>query len=164
MFVEIELAVTQEQFSQGAALFRDYATFLNADLEFQGFSDELVNIATMYGPPKGALLLAKDQNDYVGVVGLREFSPGIGEMKRMFVAERWQGMGIGKRLMQAFLFEANRLGYQKVWLDTIPELQSALQLYCSFGFEKIAAYRFNPHPDAIFLERLVSEPGSASSS
>lgn len=163
MSIEIELAVTQEQFSQGATLFRDYAKFLNADLEFQGFSDELVNIAQMYGPPKGALILTKYQNDYVGVVGLREYSPGVAEMKRMFVAERCHGLGIGKRLMQAFLSEASRLGYQKVWLDTIPELQSALQLYRSFGFEEIGVYRFNPHPDAIFLERLLSEPDSVSS-
>lgn len=155
MTTEIELATTQEQFSQGEHLFRAYAKFLGVDLEFQGFSEELANIAHMYGPPKGALLLAKRQGCYVGVVGLREFAPEIAEMKRMFVSEHLHGKGIGKLLMQSFLSEACRLGYQKVWLDSIPELQSALQLYRSFGFEEIGPYRFNPHPEAIFLERVV---------
>src|SRR5690554_309444 len=65
--IEIELAATQEQFLQGAHLFRDYAKFLGVDLEFQGFSEELANLAHMYGPPKGALLLAKHQGCYMGV-------------------------------------------------------------------------------------------------
>jgi GNAT superfamily N-acetyltransferase len=151
----VELASTQEQFSQGALLFRAYAQFLGVDLEFQGFSSELKNVAHMYGPPKGALLLAKHQGSYVGVVGLREFAPGVAEMKRMFVSEYCHGKGIGKMLMKSFLSEASRLGYQKIYLDTIPELQSALQLYRSFGFEEIGPYRFNPHPEAIFLERAL---------
>lgn len=153
---EIELAITQEHFSHGVRLFREYAKYLGVDLEFQGFSEELSNIAYIYGPPMGALLLAKHQGRYVGVVGLRQFKPGIAEMKRMFVSESWQGRGVGKLLLQSFLAKASKIGYQKVWLDTIPELQSALKLYRSFGFEGITAYRFNPHPQAVFLERRIA--------
>ena len=155
MPTKIELAVTQTQFSQGERLFRDYARYLGADLEFQGFSEELKSLTTMYGPPKGALLLANQRGSYVGVVGLREFESGVAEMKRMFVSEHLHGQGIGKMLMQSFLAEASRLGYQRVRLDTIPGLDSALRLYRLFGFEQIGAYRFNPHPDAIFLERKL---------
>jgi len=85
MSVGIEAAETTEQFDAGGQLIRAYADFLGLDLEFQRFSSELALLPKMYGPPKGALLLATLEGIRVGAVGLREFEPGIAEMKRMFV-------------------------------------------------------------------------------
>ena len=69
MSVKIEVAETAKQFEAGRQLIRAYAEFLGLDLEFQGFSDELVSLPTIYGSPKGALLLAKlDVSMSVGLV------------------------------------------------------------------------------------------------
>lgn len=157
MPVAIVIAETEEQFTQGAKLIRTYAESQGFDLEFQGFSSELATINTMYGRPKGALLLATNQNQYVGVVALREFRTGIAEMKRMFVPDQHQKQGIGRQLALAFLEVAQDLGYDRVWLDSIPELSSALSLYKSLGFRSIEPYRYNPHPEAVFLEYSFSE-------
>ena len=77
MSINIEVAETTEQFDAGGRLIRAYAEFLGRDLEFQGFSSELASLPTMYGPPNGALLLAKLRDIHVGAVGLREFEPGV---------------------------------------------------------------------------------------
>ena len=156
MPVEVATATAAQQFDAGSNLFRAYAVFLGLDLEFQGFSEELESLTEMYGPPKGALLLAYVEDRPVGVVGLREFAPGIAEMKRMYVLEGYQGMGVGKALTQAFLDHARDLGYQRVRLDSIRELDGALRLYRRFGFEEIEPYRFNPHPEAVFMELDIS--------
>ena len=156
MSVKIVLAETPDQFDSAGQLFRAYAEFLGLDLEFQGFSDELTSLSRVYGPPKGALLLAEVHGDPVGAVGLRELETGVAEMKRMYVLEQYHGAGIGKVLTQAFLTHAKDLGYRSVRLDSIRELETALKLYRSFGFEEIEPYRFNPHPDAVFMEYEIS--------
>ncbi|WP_319380544.1 GNAT family N-acetyltransferase [Thiomicrorhabdus sp.] len=152
MIVEIEIAKTQKQFAAGSRLFRAYAAYLGLDLEFQGFSAELASLPQMYGEPKGALFLAKVEETYIGAVGLREFEPGIAEMKRMHVLSDYQGKGVARALTEAFLQQARQMGYRSIRLDSIRALERALQLYKSFGFNEIEPYRFNPHPEAVFME------------
>jgi putative acetyltransferase len=109
----------------------------------------------MYGPPLGALMLAVDEGEYVGCVGLRELGEGVGEMKRMYVRPSHQGKGIGRSLLDSFLRVARECRYQKICLDTIPELERALRLYRDAGFVEIAPYRHNPDPEAIFMELVL---------
>ena len=156
MSVTVEVAETAEQFEAGSRLIRAYAEFLGINLEFQGFSDELLSLPKMYGPPKGALLLATVEGAHVGTVGLREFEPGIAEMKRMYVLADYHGMGVGKALTEAFLGQAREMGYSSARLDSIRELDKALRLYQGFGFKEIEPYRFNPHHEAIFMECKIS--------
>ncbi|MCG8517975.1 MAG: GNAT family N-acetyltransferase [Pseudomonadales bacterium] len=156
MSVKIEVAETTEQFEAGGRLIRAYAEFLGLDLEFQGFSSELASLPRMYGPPRGALLLATWEGIHVGAVGLREFEPGVAEMKRMFVLPDYHGMGVGKALTEAFLGQAKEMGYGSARLDSIRELDKALRLYQDLGFTEIPPYRFNPHPDAVFMEYKIS--------
>ena len=37
-------------------------------------------------------------------------------------------------------------------LDTLASMSPALSLYRSLGFEPADAYRFNPVPDAVFMQ------------
>jgi GNAT superfamily N-acetyltransferase len=152
MAITIDEAATPAHYDAGKALFQAYGRFLGMDLEFQGFSEELANLATMYGPPAGCLLLARAREQFVGAVGLREFEPGIGEMKRLFVLEQFQGQGAGALLTQRFIDKARLSGYRAVRLDTIPALDKAVGLYRKFGFREIGPYRYNPHPGALFME------------
>lgn len=155
MTINITIAETPAQFEAAGRLFRAYGEYLGLDLEFQGFSEELVSLPEMYGPPHGALLLASLSGEPVGAVGLRQFEPGVAEMKRMYVLESCHGMGIGSALTEAFLERARMLGYRSVRLDSIAELASALRLYRRIGFREIEPYRFNPHPDAVFMEYVL---------
>jgi len=54
-------ARTSTDFEAATALFRAYAGWLDIDLSFQNFDSELANLASIYVPPNGELLLARLQ-------------------------------------------------------------------------------------------------------
>ena len=68
--------------------------------------------------------------------------------------------GDGEEDAEAILAEGRRLGYRRMRLDTVPEMEAARALYRSLGFREIEAYRFNPIPGTSFMELvLLPEPG-----
>jgi ribosomal protein S18 acetylase RimI-like enzyme len=74
-------------------------------------------------------------------------------MKRLYVMPEMHGRGIGRALAQALIEDARHRGYHTMLLDTLPSMKAAVALYVSLGFRATAAYRYNPVPGAIFLER-----------
>lgn len=148
-------ATTAEEFVQARRLFELYQNLLGIDLCFQGFEVELNSLHVMYGPPRGALLLARVEGEFVGCVGLRDLGRDIAEMKRMYVLPAHQGKGIGKALTTRFIETAMNFGYSAIRLDTIPSLDRAVALYRKLGFREIEAYRYNPDPKALFMEKKL---------
>jgi putative acetyltransferase len=153
----IVTAATTEEFAQGRRLFELYQSFLGVDLSFQGFEAELNSLPIMYGPPRGALLLARLEQAFIGCVGLRDLGDDIAEMKRMYVLPSFQGRGIGKALTARFIETATGLGYTAIRLDTSPRLEKAVVLYKSVGFREIEAYRYNPDPATLFMEKKLKK-------
>lgn len=145
-------ASSPEHYARARKIIEDYQRWLGIDLCFQNFQDELASLPAMYGPPKGAILLAEMDGEDAGCVALRDMGAGVAEMKRLYVAPDYRGLGIGRSLTEEFLSVAQRLGYSAVRLDTIPRLGVAHTIYQKFGFRKIARYNNNPDPDTIFLE------------
>jgi len=129
-------------------LFREYATSLPFALDFQDFDRELADLPGAYAPPRGALLLARGE----GCVGLRPIDDTTCEMKRLYVRPSARGTGLGRRLAEAVVAEARRLGYAHMRLDTVPEMAAAQSLYERLGFREIPPYRPNPILGARFLE------------
>lgn len=133
-------------------LVEQYAASLGLDLSFQNFAHELAQMESEYGPPMGHFLLAEEQGTYLGCVGLRQFSPRVGEIKRLFAVPAARGRRVGRLLAIGIVAEARRLGYARLLLDTLPSMMEAQALYVSMGFKPTAAYRFNPVPGTVFLE------------
>ncbi len=73
----------------------------------------------------------------------------------MFVNPAYRGHQLGKRLLAEALAEAKDLNYRSIRLDTVPDMQSAIKLYEAFGFVEIEAYRYNPVPGAIYMEKQL---------
>ena len=134
-----------------AALFRAYAASLNIDLAPQGFADELAALPGPYAPPQGAILLAKQGDHVLGCIALKQLAPGIAEIKRLYVRPQARGQGVAKALVDALLKEAAELGYHEVKLDTLPQMETAIALYKSFGFANIPAYGSHPYPGLVTL-------------
>ena len=57
-------------------LFEEYAAWLDEDLCFQGFAEELATLPGKYAPPRGRLLLAGPPGDAFGCVALRPLDEG----------------------------------------------------------------------------------------
>jgi len=149
----IERAATPEAWVGAEALIREYATSLGISLEFQHFDDEIRNLSGDYGPPDGALLVARDSDEYVGCGALRRFSDDACEMKRLYVRRAARGHGVGRTLAAALIEEARRLRYRRILLDTLPSMHAAQALYRSLGFRETAPYRHNPIAGTTFMER-----------
>lgn len=132
-------------------LFLEYARSLDFSLCFQGFDAELAGLPGDYGPPDGALLLAWRGAEPVGCVGLRRLDPAAAELKRLYVRPAGRGSGVGRRLAEACVERARRLGYRELKLDTVPSMQTARALYDALGFREVAPYRANPVPGAAYL-------------
>jgi GNAT superfamily N-acetyltransferase len=129
-----------------ADLFRGYAASLPVDLDYQDFAAELAGLPGKYAPPRGALLLARANDGLpLGCVALRELDDECCEMKRLYLVPSARGLGLGRALTVAVIEEAKRLGYRELWLDTLPTMRAAQDLYAQLGFEPIAAY-YQPTP------------------
>ena len=123
---------------------------------FQNFDQELAALPGEYAPPGGALLIARDADAAAGCVALRRLDAGTGEIKRMYVRERYRGSGLGRRLALAAIEEARKRSYTRVLLDTLPKLAPAIALYRDLGFRETGPYLACPTPGALCFELRIS--------
>ena len=90
----------------------------------------------------------------VGCIALRDLGAGRGELKRMFVDDKFRRGGIGKKLVDSALACARELGYGELVLDTLGRLPDAKALYERTGFSAIPPYCENPCEDVFLGMRL----------
>jgi len=144
-------ARTSADYALGRSLFEEYAAAIDVDLCFQGFSAELDRMSVMYGPPAGALLLARIESEIAGCVGLRKFRDEVCEMKRLYVRPLFRGRHVGRHLAEEVARRAREMGYRTLVLDTLSSMETARQLYLSMGFKPFPAYYPNPLPGVQYL-------------
>jgi ribosomal protein S18 acetylase RimI-like enzyme len=153
--VPVETAV---QLDAVRELLREYWDNRNLAPYVFNFDQELAGLPGDYAPPGGRLFLASWDNEAAGCVALRRLEPSICEMKRLYLRPKFRGKGIGKTVAEFIISEAKKIGYQKMRLDTIQtNMQEAVALYRQLGFKEIAAYRINPIPGVVFMERSLDQ-------
>jgi putative acetyltransferase len=141
------------QIAQARELFLEYEQSLGVKLCFQNFEQELAELPGRYAPPAGRLLLAEYQRHLAGCVALREWKPGICEMKRLYLRASFRGKGLGRAIAENIIAEARNIGYQCMRLDTIePIMKDAVEMYRKLGFRQIEPYRPNPIAGAMYME------------
>lgn len=59
------------------------------------------------------------------------------ELVKLYVSTSERGKGIGYQLMEVCFQSAKELGYEKLYLETLPELSKAVGLYKQLGFESL---------------------------
>lgn len=149
----IASATTAEDLVAVVGLFKAYEASLAIDLAYQDFAGELAGLPGAYAAPDGSLLLARGEDGTpLGCVALRPMDrPGRCEMKRLYVAPAARGTGLGRRLMEAVIAEARRIGYREICLDTLPDMAAAQGLYRAAGFVPITPYYDTPVVGTVFL-------------
>jgi GNAT superfamily N-acetyltransferase len=104
--------------------------------------------------PKGVFLVIYEGEEPVACGGVKTLSPGVGEIKRMFVRASARGHGHGRRLLAALEAEGRALGHTRFLLDTAAPLKEAEALYLAAGYTKIDAYNDNPYAASWFEKRV----------
>jgi GNAT superfamily N-acetyltransferase len=141
------------------ALFREYAEWLQVDLCFQGFEEELATLPGRYARPEGRLFLALCDGAPVGCAALRRLDADTGEVKRLYVQSAHRGHGLARALTEAVLDAARAIGYRRLVLDTLDRMTEARRLYAAVGFREIPAYYDNPICGTIYMELPLREGG-----
>ena len=162
--IQVTDATSQEALHHARRLFRSYvaefADSIAETLGFQGFESELSGLPGRYAPPSGCLLLAMEGDRPAGCVAMRDLSGGTCEMKRLYVAPEYRGRGLGRLLVEGVVGRAERAGYRRMMLDTVPEMAGAIALYRQHGFVETTRYWDNPIEETIYLEKVLDVRGA----
>ena len=154
--IRLHVATSASDLESVRTLFREYADSLGVNLDYQGFEEEVRDLPGKYAPPSGTLVLAFNDDELVGCVGVRPIDDEIAEMKRLYVRPTGRGLGLGRTLAEAAIRFATVTGYSRMRLDTLPQMDRAQDLYRSLGFMPIDAYRYSAVPGTVFLELVLT--------
>ena len=59
------------------------------------------------------------------------------ELVKLYILTEFRGLGIGKGLMRKSIESAKEMGFKHLYLESLPELNSAIELYQKIGFKMI---------------------------
>jgi putative acetyltransferase len=61
------------------------------------------------------------------------------ELVKMYLLPEARGKGLGKQIIEKCLLTAKEYGFEQIYIESMPELRLALQIYEKFGFEYLSA-------------------------
>lgn len=85
----------------------------------------------------GSIFIAACNQAIAGTVALKRVSPGVFELTKMAVDEKFQGLKIGRSLGEAAINRARDSGGKRVILYSNTTLRPAMELYYKLGFHEI---------------------------
>ena len=101
------------------------------------YDESTDRLSEVFETPGSAYFVAEVNGSLAGGGGIFP-TPGLPagtcELVKMYLAPNARGTGLGKKLMQLCLEKAKELAYEKVYLETMPELTKAIPMYEKFGF------------------------------
>jgi putative acetyltransferase len=125
---------------------------LNEDWIAKNFKIEAKDRETL-GDPEGHILqlgghvfMACVEGKAVGCCALLSMKPGRFEVAKMTVAERYRGLGIGRKMLAYTIAQGKALGATSLYLETNDKLHDAIHLYEVLGFRHLPAEKVIPSP------------------
>ena len=137
-------------------MYDQYGETAREQMKQEGFDKEMEALPYPYEEPNGFILLAKVGGEVAGGVAIKPLSNTknvrtekksesevrVCEVKRLFVSNRFRGLGIGKLISERCIKEAACSGYDIMVLGTIDDSHHApaRRIYESIGFKQRAPY------------------------
>jgi len=164
--IDVQRATSAAQLDRVRGLIRDFVAWhrrthvedlalIERYFDPVAFDAELSGLPGQYAAPAGELLLATVGGEAAGCAAMHDIGAGVVEMKRMFVPERYRGLGIGRRLGSTIVARGRHAGYRRMRLGTSKRQVAAIRLYEDIGFRRIEPYyRVTPGLEEwlVFLE------------
>lgn len=69
-----------------------------------------------------------------GIAQLQNYEGAVCELQKMYFLNEIRGRGIGRKMIDTCLDFAKKVGYEKVYIETMPYMQAAQELYKKSGF------------------------------
>jgi DNA-binding MarR family transcriptional regulator/GNAT superfamily N-acetyltransferase len=105
--------------------------------------------------PAGEFFVAYLQGEAVGCGAVKHHADAPAEIKRMWIAPRARGLGLGRRLMERLEACALAGGARVAHIETSAVLVEALSLYRSTGWAEVPAFNDEPFADH-WLEKALT--------
>lgn len=158
----LEIVSGYDRLDDVRSLFREYTAMLvdidpsfQIYLDLQHYEEEEEDPTVKYALPDGRLYLALWDGKVAGCIALRKLSDGKAELKRLYVRPAFRGHHIANELSKRIISEAKEIGYKEIYLDTLPELQGAVQLYRKLGFIDTECYNDSPIDKTLFMKKTL---------
>jgi GNAT superfamily N-acetyltransferase len=121
---------------------RIYPSEYGVDASFE--AHVAASVATVAGRPgwpreTEAVWIVERNGDHAGSLGLTDEGGGLAMLRWFVLDPQLRGYGLGRRLVGELLELAERMGYERIELETFSDLRAAAHLYRSFGFELVGA-------------------------
>ena len=101
---------------------------------------ELSNMYEAYQFPRSKYFVVEENKKILGGAGISPLRNGdinICELQKMYFHKTIRGRGIGQKLIEICLDFALESGYEKCYIETMPNMVDAQKLYLKTGFQYI---------------------------
>lgn len=102
------------------------------------YDDTTDHLYELFQTPQSAYWIVEDEAGMVGGGGIfptKGLPEGTCELVKLYLLPRARGKGMGKALLDTCHKKALALGFQKIYLETMPELTIAVPLYEKTGYQ-----------------------------
>jgi putative acetyltransferase len=135
--------IQKEDNPQIAAVIREVFISDNFPKTGTAFADvQLDFMFEAYDKPRATYFVVENEGKILGGAGVSQLensTENICELQKMYFLHEVRGKGIGSQMIQKCLEQATDLGYEKCYLETLPEMLAAQSLYKKMGFEYLCA-------------------------
>ncbi|WP_276978469.1 GNAT family N-acetyltransferase [Flavobacterium filum] len=91
-----------------------------------------------YSTSKSHYFVVEKESKIIGGAGIHQLENEAGiicELQKMYFLPEARGLGLGAEMMENCLTFAKQVGYEKCYLETMPYMKDAQNLYLKFGFD-----------------------------
>lgn len=121
-----------------ASIIRTVLTDFGLNKPGTAFADPILDqLSEVYDNPRASYYIARVDGVIAGGAGIAPLegdSMHICELQKMYLLPEFRGQGIARALIERCMDFAREVQYRQCYLETAPELKSAIRLYEYFGF------------------------------
>lgn len=122
-----------------AAIIREALTEFGANKPGTVYYDPTTDaLFQLFQTPRSCYYVAEANGILLGGAGVfptEGLPPQVCELVKMYLHKDARGKGLGKTMIDQCMATAKILGYTQIYLETMPELEKAVQVYEKFGFQ-----------------------------
>lgn len=101
------------------------------------FDSTTDNLFELFKTVDSVYFVAEYNNEIIGGCGIfptPNLPAGCAELVKLYLSAESRGKGAGKKLMEKCFESAKEMGYKQIYLESLPELKTAVGLYLKTGF------------------------------
>ncbi|WP_224482610.1 GNAT family N-acetyltransferase [Robertkochia aurantiaca] len=125
-----------------ARAIRDVLIEMNVPKKGTAYEDAALDqMYETYQSPKSVYYVVSDESGSIyggaGIAPLMNYEGNVCELQKMYFLPQVRGKGIGRKMIETCLQAAREFGFDQCYIETMPNMKTAQQLYLNNGFHYI---------------------------